>query len=103
MGISSGYAGQIFGLLVGLGSSMLKMTLTKGPQTFDLFNPKKILTTNLMDILVIGVALLTLTVTFVVGVINNYYLPRYLAYILLVIYSTFIIAATAIGITQAMG
>ena len=98
MGISSGYAGQIFGLLVGLGSSMLKMTLSKGPQMFDLFNPEKILTTNLMDILVIGVALLTLTVTFVVGVISNYRLPRYLAYLLLIIYATFIVAATTIGV-----
>jgi hypothetical protein len=51
-----------------------------------------------MDILVIGVALLTLVITFTVGVINKYKLPRYLAYILLVIYSTFLVTATAIGI-----
>ena len=51
-----------------------------------------------MDVLVIGVALLTLVITFVVGIINKYKLPRYLAYILLVVYSIFLVAATAIGI-----
>ena len=38
LGITGSYAGQLFGLLVGFGTGMLKVTLTKGENVeFDLF------------------------------------------------------------------
>ena len=43
LAITGGMVGQLFGLLVGFGVSMLKKTLTTGsPVEFDLFNPGKI-------------------------------------------------------------
>ena len=35
MAISGGYAGQLFGLLIGFGLSMLKQNFIEGPQMFD--------------------------------------------------------------------
>jgi hypothetical protein len=32
-------AGQLFGLLVGFGLALLKITMTKGTQAFKLFDP----------------------------------------------------------------
>lgn len=40
MALSGAYNGQLFGLLIGFGLANLKMTLTKGSQKFQLFNPK---------------------------------------------------------------
>ena len=38
MAISGGYAGQLFGYLIGFGLAMLKQTILHGPQKFDLFD-----------------------------------------------------------------
>ena len=37
MGITGGYAGQLFGLLIGFGLAMTKKTLQKGDLKFNLF------------------------------------------------------------------
>lgn len=99
MGMTGAYAGQLFGLLVGFGLSMLKKTLLEKSVPFDLFNPADI-SENIMDILVICVSLFVLSVTFLIGVLFKYELPRLLAYVLLSIYSIFIVIASGIALNQ---
>jgi hypothetical protein len=53
LAISGGYAGQLFGLLIGFGISMLKLTLSKGGQKFTLFNPE-LFEQNFLNILVVS-------------------------------------------------
>ena len=69
MGIIGGYAGQLFGLLIGFGLAMLKKSLTdksltKGEIPFPLFSEWK---ANLLDIVVIFTVLVTLLTTFLYG------------------------------------
>ena len=94
MAISGGYAGQLFGLLVGFGLSMLKLTLTRGPQKFLLFNPKMLMT-NLLDILVIFTALIVLLVTFFWGICNNFKMTKAFAIIIGAVYLLFFLSSTA--------
>lgn len=96
MGMTGAYAGQLFGLLVGFGISMLKKTLSEGPQDFNLFTDPS----NLMDVMVIIVSVLVLVISFAFGIICKYRMPKALAYILLGIYACFLVAATIIGIIQ---
>lgn len=64
MAISGGYAGQLFGYLVGFGISLLKVTLKEGKaQTFNLFDPKYF-KKNIFELLVMGTTLLVLLITF---------------------------------------
>lgn len=53
LAISGGYAGQLFGLLIGFGISMLKLTLSKGPEKFSLFDPE-LIEQNFLNILVVS-------------------------------------------------
>jgi len=99
MALSSGYAGQLFGLLVGFGLSMLKLTLTSGSQVFDLFSKPG---ENMLDILVVMVALICLGMTFLWGVFNKFKMNRVFAYLLLLIYACFIIACTIIAVIKAV-
>jgi len=101
MAISGGYAGQLFGLLVGFGLAQLKCVLANGPQVFDLFNPASI-NKNLLDLIVIFTALICLGLTFFWGVKFNYTMNRTFAYIVSAIYLVFIIACSAIAITNAV-
>ena len=55
-----------------------------------------------MDIIVIGVALYILVLTFVFGVFHKYKFNRLLAEVLGGSYITFIIAATVIAVKNAM-
>lgn len=88
-------------MLVGFGLALLRKTLQDGPQVFDLFNPKSI-STNLMNIMVIMVALSVLVVTFLFGVFNKYKFNKILAKILGVMYIAFVVAATIIAVKAAM-
>jgi len=101
MAISGGYAGQLFGLLVGFGLSMLKVTLSQGTQTFDLFNPASI-NENLLDLLVVFTALIILVFTFLWGVFNNFRMNRVFATIMLIIYACFFIACTIVALCKAV-
>lgn len=97
MGISGGYAGQLFGLLVGFGVAMLKQSIIDGPQLFDIFN-KSFLKENILPIIVLFTTLLTLVLTFTWGIIKNYYFERRLAYTLSSIYFIFITVASYVAI-----
>ena len=99
LGITGGYAGQLFGLLVGFGLAMLKKSLTeKDKIVFNLFSDPK---DNMLDIVVIFTALVTLTVTFVYGICNKMQFDKRLAYIFAGIYGAFFIACTVIACIKA--
>ena len=102
MAISGGYAGQLFGYLVGFGASMLKLTLKKGPQKFDLFDMGR-LKENLLDLLVIFVAFIILGYTFTTGVLSNFRMNKVFATNLMIIYGIFVLFATAIAVKNAIG
>jgi len=101
LAISGGYAGQLFGLLIGFGLSQLKQTIIKGPQTFDLFNPAKI-NDNLLDIMVIGTAFIVLVYTFIFGVVNKFRMTKGFGYVLIAMYIAFFIGATVIAVISAV-
>ncbi len=101
MGITGGYAGQLFGLLIGFGIAMFKRTMTTGPLEFDLFNPAK-LEENFLDLVVVGVALLTMVYTFTFGLLNRYKYTKSFGIGLAVIYVVFIIFCTFIAVRQAI-
>ncbi len=94
MALSGAYNGQLFGLLIGFGIANLKMTLTHGPQPFNLFAIKE-LKTNFVAILVIVATLIVLSITWVWAVCNNYTLTRSFAVIMYLIYALCMIVATA--------
>ena len=95
LGLAGGYAGQLFGLLVGFGLAMLKKCLLEGPQVFDLFSKPK---ENVLDIIVVFVALLVLGLTFIYSVCRRFKYDRLLAVIMIGIYVGFIVIATAVQI-----
>lgn len=101
LAISGGYAGQLFGLLVGFGISMLKLTLKEGPQEFELFNKDKF-KENLLDILVVGVAFFVLLLTFGYGVVNRFSMNRPFALILLTTYAIFIAGCLYVAVNNAI-
>ena len=103
MGIIGGYAGQLFGLLVGFGLAMMKKSLTDktiehGDIPFPLFSDWK---ANLLDIVVIFTALITLCTTFVYGHVFKMKFDKRLAWIFLGIYSVFVVVATLIAVKNA--
>lgn len=100
LAISGGYAGQLFGLLVGFGLSMLKSTITDGNQKFDLFDSSKI-DENLLDIMVIGVIALVLVLTFLWGVCYRMQMTKPLGWIMVIMYIGFFVAATIIAVINA--
>ena len=100
MAVSGGYAGQLFGLLVGFGISMMKTTLTNGKdEEFALF---KDINANLLDIIVLFVALGVLLFTFGFGVFNNYRMNKVFAVGCIAMYAAFFVAASWIGVNNAM-
>jgi len=101
MAVSGGYAGQIFGLLIGFGLAQLKQTLSVGPQVFNLFDPAAI-GDNILDLLVLGVALICLCLTFFWGLCNKFHMNKTFAYIGLGIYGAFFIACFIIAISKAI-
>lgn len=101
MAISGGYAGQLFGYLVGFGISMLKVTLKKGPQTFDLFEMKK-LDKNMLDLAILLVALVVLCYTFLTGIFNKFKMNKLFATNLVVIYVVFIVFSTVVAIVKSI-
>lgn len=99
LGITGGYAGQLFGLLVGFGLAMLKKSLTSTDTiVFPLFKDAG---ANLLDIVVIMTTLVTLVVTFIYGLVRNFTFDKTLAYIFAGIYGVFIVACTVIACKDA--
>lgn len=100
LGLTGGIAGQLLGLLIGFGCSMLKKTLKEGEQSFELFNMSKI-NENLLLLIVIGFALMSLIFIFVIMTVNDFKMTRNMGLVLLFIYTTFIVCSTGIAIKQA--
>ena len=100
MAISGGYAGQLFGLLVGFGLSMLKLTLMTGPQSFNLFDMSA-LDQNLLPLIVIGTSFAVLVTTYLWGVLNNYSMNKPFATVMCSMYGAFFIACTVIAVKKA--
>lgn len=101
MAISGAYSGQLFALTIAFGISMLKITLTEGPQDFDLFDEAK-LSENILNILVIFSNLLVLGSTFVYAVRKNFKLERSFGIGLISFYAIFLGACCWIGIRYAI-
>jgi len=101
MAVSGGYAGQIFGLLIGFGLAQLKQTLTVGPQVFNLYDPAAI-QDNILDLLVLGVALIALCWTFFWGLCNKFHMNKTFAYVGLGLYGAFFVACFIIAISKAI-
>ena len=100
MAISGAYAGQLFGLLVGFGLSMLMQNLKVGAQKFDLLDPKAF-KSNILSILVVGTTSLVLLQTFVYGIMNEFKFGKKFAIALISIYITFISTCCYFGIKEA--
>jgi Ca2+/Na+ antiporter len=98
---TGGYAGQLFGLLIGFGLAQLKTTMISGPQTFDLFNPASI-NENILDLIVVGTALICLSLTFCWGVFNKMRMTKPFAIIALIVYVAFLIACSILAISKAV-
>ena len=101
MAISGGYAGQLFGYLIGFGVSMLRKTLKEGRIPFDLFDAGA-LKENLLLIIVLGTTGLVLVLTYAWGVANNFVMTRTFAYLLLAIYGLFLVMTTSIATYNAI-
>lgn len=101
MGLTGGIVGQLFGLLVGFGVSMLKKTLYEGSQVFDLFNGEKI-SENLLDLIVIGFAFGTMLFIFFYSIWNDFYFDMRMYYSLLVIYASFLLITTVYAFLLAL-
>jgi sodium/potassium/calcium exchanger 6 len=100
MAVCGGYAGQLFGLLVGFGISMMKTTLTNGKdEEFELF---KDINANLLDIIVLFVALGVLLFTFGFGIFNNFRMNKVFAIGCIAMYAAFFVAASWIAVNNAM-
>lgn len=98
MGITGGVAGQLFGLLIGFGFSMLKRTLMSGePAEFDIFNMDK-LDKNILGLVVIGFTVLTLLTIFIYSIVRGYLFDKILSTILMSYYGVFLIVSTIIAI-----
>ena len=101
MAISGGYAGQLFGYLIGFGVSMLKLTLHKGPQVFSIFDfgadPD-----NLLSFLVVMAALTALILTAGYALKNKYVMDRTLAKILMSLYLVFLVSTSIYAVFHAI-
>jgi sodium/potassium/calcium exchanger 6 len=100
MALSGGYAGQLFGFLVGFGISMLKLTLVEA-QPFDLFDWSK-LSDNILELMVIGTTTLVLLLTFFYALANKFVMGKPIGFMLLSIYAIFLISTTVIAVRKAI-
>jgi Ca2+/Na+ antiporter len=100
LALSGGYAGQLFGLLIGFGLSMLKTTLAMGPRKFDLYDPSQI-STNILDIVVMCVALMALLTTFFWGVCNKFTMTKKFAIIIAAQYGIFFVGCSIFAFIKA--
>ena len=101
LALSGGYAGQLFGFLVGFGISMLKLTLKEGPQDFNLFDMSK-LSDNILGLIVVGTVFLVLVLTFLYALARNFVMDKFFGATLLAIYGVFIISTTYIAVQKAL-
>lgn len=99
MAISGAYSGQLFGLLVGFGISMLKTTLLKGPQDFNLW---KHMGDNVLTLIVLGTVFVTLGFTFIFGIVNKFVMNKPFGTVLMIIYGCFIISTTGLAIVTSV-
>ena len=102
MGITGGVAGQLFGLLIGFGVSMLKKCLVEEKSfEFDIFEMEK-LSQNVLDLLVILTMFGTLVFFMIYVVQNQYKFDRTFANALIAIYICFIGLATLITFFKSL-
>lgn len=102
LAISGGYAGQLFGYLIGFGVAMLKETLIHGPQRFDIYSWSQ-LDKNLLNLIVLWFSALTLSSTFVYAVFNGFKMDKFFGYVLFFYYFMFIGITTTYAAMQATG
>lgn len=101
LGLTGGYAGQIFGLLVGFGSSMAKKTYLSGKAVrFELFR-LEFLRANLQLLLVLGTAVITIVSTIIWGLTHGYRLEKRFGRSLCLIYIVFFSACTVVSAIEA--
>jgi len=99
--ISAGYAGQLFGYLIGFGIGMLKANLSSGKaQKFELFSNEE-LSSSILELAVLGTALLVLTLTFVYSLSNKLLMTKGYAFVLFGIYIIFFIGCSVLAIRNA--
>lgn len=102
LAISGGYMGQLFGYLVGFGASMLKVTLEKGPQEFDLFSSDDS-HRNILALGVIGFTIVVLVLTFTWGVLKKRKFGRGFAWIMIGTYVLFILGSSGVALHMVFG
>jgi len=101
MGITGGYAGELFALLIGFGLSMLMKIISTGKNVpFNIFTEWN---KNFLDIYIIVFFLLVLIFTFIYGIVNKYKWDKRLGWILLSCYILFLVAAIIIEINEVFG
>jgi Na+/alanine symporter len=99
LGITGSYAGQLFGLLVGFGTAMLKKSLLeKRSVPFPLFSHWE---ENILDIFVIFIGFTTLVTTFVYASCNKMKYDSKFGKILMAYYVIFVIVATILACKAA--
>lgn len=102
LGITGGYAGQIFGLLVGFGSAMAKRTFTTGqPVAFALFRREN-LRQNALLILVLITGLFVMILTISWTMLRKQRLEKKLGRILCAAYTLFLAICTALSLKDAV-
>lgn len=95
LGLTGGYSGQLFGLLIGFGLAMLKKSLTQKEEIpFPLFKDAK---ENMLDIVVIVTTFIALMVTFFYTIFSGFEFDKKLGYIFAGIYGVFFISATVLA------
>lgn len=101
LAISGGYVGQMFGYLVGFGSSMLRLTLEKGDQEFRLFDFEDE-RENLLSLAGLGTTFLVLGVTFVYGIVRGFRMGKKFAGFVLGVYVVFLCGSTGYAFYEAL-
>lgn len=86
MSVSSNIAGPLFSLLVGLGSSLIKMNLKIGTIYFNFFNKRNII--NILALIFLSVNLISLII---ISKLQGYHFNRKLSYFTFSLYCLFFI------------
>lgn len=101
MVVSSVYVAQVFNLLFGFGLAMLRLTILRGPQHFDLFDRNKLIK-NLPEIVVIVMTLLVLVVTGIHLYINQNRIKKWFAKGLIWSYGIFLASVSIIALNNSI-
>lgn len=102
LGLTGGYAGQLFGLLVGFGASMLKKNIIeRKPVEFDLLKMSEI-KQNMLQIIVLFTALLVMLMTVGWNGVTGLVMTRAFGWTVVALYLVFFAFATTYTIIYAV-